>query len=85
MPSGRLNKQLLRAQLSSASLLQCAGALDVGGLRQLADAARVLLLAPKSRGGTWDLFQPGGVGPDAALKQVFPKVSVLCRLALLQH
>lgn len=43
----------------------------------------MLLLAPKSVGSTWDLFQDSGVGPDAAcidasLEKVFARVWLLC-------
>ena len=62
-----------------SSLPLPAGALDTARLGQLADAAGVLLLAPKSIGSTWDMFGAGGVGDDAAcldaaLKQVFGQV-----------
>lgn len=49
-------------------------------LRPYADRARVILLAPKSQGTTWDIAQ-GGFGPDVAaidglLKQVFSEYEV---------
>ena len=39
----------------------------VGSLRRLADAAGLLLLAPASRGNTWDLLVGRRFGPDLAL------------------
>jgi predicted esterase len=49
-------------------------------LRPYAEGAGLILLAPKSKGGTWDVAQ-GGFGPDVAaidvlLKQVFSQYEV---------
>jgi predicted esterase len=55
-----------------------ADALDL--LRRYADRAGLILLAPKSKGATWDIAQ-GGFGPDVAaidrlLEQVFAEHAI---------
>ena len=66
-----------------AVLLHGAGSDARGGispLRDLADEAGVMLLAPKSRGRTWDVVL-GGFGPDVAsmnalLRRVFERFAI---------
>lgn len=76
-------KEALRAPLPLVLSLHGAGgsaASAVGRLQQLADDAGFLVLAPDSRGPTWDVLQ-GGFGPDArfideALGHVFQNYAV---------
>ena len=65
-------------------VLHGAGGGPKGGLaplRDLADSTGVILLAPQSRGRTWDAIRGGTIGPDAgfidrALRQVFARYNV---------
>jgi phospholipase/carboxylesterase len=57
------------------------GRRGLGRLQSLADAAGLILLAPDSRGVTWDVAMSGGFGPDAefvdrALDFVFARYAV---------
>ena len=57
------------------------GRRGLGRLQSLADAAGLILLAPDSRGVTWDVALSGGFGPDAefvdrALDVVFTRYAV---------
>jgi predicted esterase len=57
------------------------GRRGLGRLQLLADAAGLILLAPDSRGVTWDVAMSGGFGPDAefvdrALELVFTRYAV---------